>query len=306
MGKVMYIVSDLHGCGEVYDSIMEYIERKADKFDEVDFYINGDLVDYGPDSYRIFDDVRRRIFENGKIKIHYVGGEHELLMYRALLEFKSGNCGKYFHDWMNNGGEQTLNGLVDSEDIYEELGKIIEFLENLEVYHKFSFEFNGKPMLLVHGKAPHYVYDDCHLKIADNNREVEDAVSLCPEGRTFIGNAANCSQIGKKGYFTIVGHTPLFKGDKPYKYHSRGNHLNQIVAFSNGLSFGSSDKIKASYILDMRADLDRSRKESDSCAPRISNTEIDCVHIHRTNSCVDYSSEARSGGISIGGTRTVG
>lgn len=28
MGKVMYIVSDLHGCGEVYDSIIEYLEQK--------------------------------------------------------------------------------------------------------------------------------------------------------------------------------------------------------------------------------------------------------------------------------------
>ena len=303
MGKVMYIVSDLHGCGEVYDSIIEYLEQKKG----AEFYINGDLIDYGCDSYRILTDVKNHISQKSGIKIHYLGGEHELLMYRALLELESGYCGKHFDVWMNSGGEATLNGLIESGDIYEKYRELREFLGSLDVYHKFpTTQSNGDNLLLVHAKAPHYVYDDCHLKIADNNREVEDAVSLCPEGRTFIGNAANCSQIGKKGYFTIVGHTPLFKGDKPYKYHSRGNHLNQIVAFSNGLSFGSSDKIKGSYILDMRADLDRSRKESDSCAPRISNTEIDCVHIHRTNSYVDYPSEARSGGISIGGTRTVG
>ena len=302
------------------------------------------MIDYGCDSYRILTDVKNRILQKSGIKIHYLGGEHELLMYRALLELESGYCGKHFDVWMNSGGEATLNGLIESGDIYEKCRELREFLGSLDVYHKFpTTQSNGDNLLLVHAKAPRYVFDDCHLKISDNNREVEDAVSLCPENRTFVEDVISCSQIGKKGYFTIVGHTPLFKGDKPYKYHSRGNylnidggcayyasnffeydsvplvgisnttmfivtfnHLNQIVAFSNGLSFSFSDEIKASYILDMRADLDCSRKESDSCAPRISNTEIDCVHIHRTNSYVDYPSEARSGGISIGGTRTVG
>ena len=52
-----FIVSDLHGNGEVYDSIMAYLENIS-LSEEVELYINGDLIDRGLDSYRMLEDVK--------------------------------------------------------------------------------------------------------------------------------------------------------------------------------------------------------------------------------------------------------
>ena len=51
-----FIVSDLHGNGEVYDSIMAYLENIS-LIEDVELYINGDLIDRGLDSFRMFEDI---------------------------------------------------------------------------------------------------------------------------------------------------------------------------------------------------------------------------------------------------------
>jgi hypothetical protein len=51
-----YIVSDIHGNGDIYDTIMGYLENVS-LTDEVTLYINGDLFDRGLDSFRILLDV---------------------------------------------------------------------------------------------------------------------------------------------------------------------------------------------------------------------------------------------------------
>ena len=51
-----FIVSDLHGNGEVYDSIISYLENIS-LIDKVELYINGDLIDRGIDSMRMLEDV---------------------------------------------------------------------------------------------------------------------------------------------------------------------------------------------------------------------------------------------------------
>ena len=74
-----FIVSDLHGNGEVYDSIISYLENIS-LIDKVELYINGDLIDRGIDSMRMLEDVKERCEGKGNIKVHYLGGNHELLM----------------------------------------------------------------------------------------------------------------------------------------------------------------------------------------------------------------------------------
>ncbi len=78
-----FIVSDLHGNGEVYNSIIGYLENIS-LCEEVELYINGDLIDRGIDSFTMLMDVYKRINGNGNIKINYLGGNHELMMWQAL------------------------------------------------------------------------------------------------------------------------------------------------------------------------------------------------------------------------------
>ena len=51
-----YIISDIHGNGNLYYSVMSYIENIS-KIDDVVLYINGDLIDRGPNSSEILLDL---------------------------------------------------------------------------------------------------------------------------------------------------------------------------------------------------------------------------------------------------------
>ena len=65
-----FVVSDLHGNGEVYDSIMAYLENIS-LIDDIELYINGDLIDRGPDSYRMLEDVMDRINNKKGFPIYF-------------------------------------------------------------------------------------------------------------------------------------------------------------------------------------------------------------------------------------------
>jgi UDP-2,3-diacylglucosamine pyrophosphatase LpxH len=78
-----FIISDLHGNGEVYDSIMAYLDNISLK-EKVELFINGDLIDYGFQSFDMIMDVMDRMKGKGNVQIHYLGGNHELMMHQAL------------------------------------------------------------------------------------------------------------------------------------------------------------------------------------------------------------------------------
>ena len=58
-----FIVSDLHGNGTMYQSIMSFLENLS-KEDEISLYINGDLIDRGSSSADMLLDIRNRIISN--------------------------------------------------------------------------------------------------------------------------------------------------------------------------------------------------------------------------------------------------
>ena len=55
-----FIVSDLHGNSNIYNSIIRYLEN-INKEDELNLYINGDLIDRGKDSAYMLIDIKDRI-----------------------------------------------------------------------------------------------------------------------------------------------------------------------------------------------------------------------------------------------------
>ena len=223
-----FIVSDLHGNGEVYDSIMAYLENIS-LIDDVELYINGDLIDRGLDSFRMLEDVYKRVLGEGNIKVNYLGGNHELMMYQALLKKKPGKAISHWSDWLNNGG-YIIEGELDIREDGEELCETFkDFLGTLNIYHKFPEIINNNQLLLVHAQAPHEVYDNCHMKISDNNRAVEKAVWTREEIRDvflfFVGEVIGYNRIGKEGYLTIIGHTPV-NNEKGFKYNMKKNFIN--------------------------------------------------------------------------------
>lgn len=211
-----FIVSDIHGNGDIYDSIMGYLENVSLE-DEVELYINGDLIDRGPDSFRVLMDVIQRIQNPDRIKIHYLGGNHELMMYQALKRRKPGKTFSHWSDWMLNGG-WTIEGELDQREDYEELCDTFKsFLGDLKLYHVFDEEILNQPIILVHSQTPkHFI----PMKVSDNNYPVFKAVWTRKKDEFgFI------HRIGKKGYYTIIGHTPV-DNSCGFTYNSKEKYMN--------------------------------------------------------------------------------
>jgi len=214
-----FIVSDLHGNGEIYNSIMAYLENIS-LIDDVELFINGDLIDRGLDSFEMLEDTIERINGKGNIKINYLAGNHELMMYQAIKKRRPEKNVKRYCDWMRNGG-WIIEGILDSHPQGEELyDKYIGFLGNLKIYHKFQETINDNNILLVHAKAPKNIKDICDMKISDDNIDVELAVWVRENDEYFRTN-----KIGKDGYLTIIGHTPA-NSSVGFIYNREQNFLN--------------------------------------------------------------------------------
>ena len=208
-----FIVSDLHGNGDVYDSIMGYLENVS-LDEEVDFYINGDLIDRGLDGFRMIMDVKERVQNPGRIKVHYLGGNREWLMYDALKEREPGKGVNPWCNWMSNGGYIVAYSIEDREDGEELFEEFKHFIGDLKIYHVFDEKIQGKPMVLVHAQTPEAVRTGKEMRIADQTMEVEKAVwtrkHITYSG--YFGIAVPLEKperIGLDGYFSIVGHTPV-------------------------------------------------------------------------------------------------
>ena len=201
-----FIVSDLHGNGKIYDSIISYLDD-INKTEEVILYINGDLIDRGPDSARLLLDVKDRIENNKGFKIVYLGGRYNGIWRRDS-------------DWFYNGAEYTLYGLKEMLNKDKE-NDIINFISNLKLYHKFDEKLNGKQIVLVHAKCPKDVKDECDMFIKDNN--IDTSLTVWTRREDYWTMLTN--NLGNEDYFTIVGHTPV--GDhKGYEYYKNDNTLN--------------------------------------------------------------------------------
>ena len=87
-----FIISDLHGCGDIYNTIIGYLENiSIVEGEPVHLYINGDLIDRGLDSFDMLMDVKKRCEKNGNVVIHYLAGNHEQLMYDSCCHITAGN-----------------------------------------------------------------------------------------------------------------------------------------------------------------------------------------------------------------------
>ena len=211
-----FIISDLHGDGAIYDSIINYLENLYNEGEDITLYINGDLIDRGEDSARILLDVKNRIENNISFKIEYLAGNHELMMYQVATGVGISSLSTtpwYSH----NGGDVTVSGLCGNKLSKKEIDNLIDFISNLKIYHKFEEKIKDKNIVLVHAKCPEEVHDICDLRIKDDNNLVYDSVWFRRENyEDMIGN--------KENYFTIVGHEPLINLHG-YLYFSDQNYM---------------------------------------------------------------------------------
>ena len=211
-----FIISDLHGCGDIYNTIIGYLENiSIVEGEPVHLYINGDLIDRGLDSFDMLMDVKKRCEKNGNVVIHYLAGNHEQLMYDSCChKLKHGHF--IFDSWDLNNNFMTKAGL--SKLTKEELEEMTEFIGHLDIYKKFPEKVNGCNVLLSHAAAPSVVLDKCELRLSSRLEMAYDAMW------SRIGEKG-CRRLGKHDCLTIVGHT--MNGNKyGFSYDPVDNVLN--------------------------------------------------------------------------------
>lgn len=214
-----FIISDLHGNGNVYHSIMSYLDNIS-KEEDITLYINGDLIDRGVDSVSMLLDIKRRI-EEKKYPIIYLAGNHELMMYEVFEKRKKDLYVPPYNTWYLNGGWRTDNGLLEILKEKDKIMEVVDFVANLKIYHKFPETIDYQNIVLVHAACPIFVKDECDIKLKDNNDITNDVLWT----REHDPNMSFRCRIGHSEYFSIVGHTP---NDKKYgvEYHLAENYLN--------------------------------------------------------------------------------
>lgn len=226
-----FIVSDLHGNGPVYDSIINYLSNEKEYGnDDITLHVNGDLIDKGVDAGSMLVDIIERIKSKEGIKIDYLAGNHELLMYRGYIQTKT-YYDEYFlstdysnacMDWIYYNNGYITERYLKKHYNREEISKMCEFLGELTPYHVFEETIDGKKILLVHA---------CACKMMENNEPL-----LLKDDKTAL-DAACCARrkdfaaygfppiIGNDNFFTIVGHTAV-EDPKGYDYTKIDNVLN--------------------------------------------------------------------------------
>ena len=158
-----FVVSDLHGCSDIYVSLISYLDNLSIvEKEDVHLYINGDLIDRGPGSFKMLLDVIEGCSYSDNVTVHYIAGNHEQLMFNSCLNrLQNGNFG--FDSWDLNGSLATKNGL--SEMSKKDFLNLVRYISNLPVYEKFPEKVGRSNILLAHAAAPKVVEDKCHLKL---------------------------------------------------------------------------------------------------------------------------------------------
>ena len=148
-----YVMSDIHGCYEKYRDMLETIEFAADDT----LYVLGDVLDRGPDGFKILLDMSARPNVVGLL------GNHELLAASILPALLRAICQgegqpldrteqKLMQEWIQNGGKPSILQLLRLSG--EEMEIVCEYLPELSAYEEVTV--GGRRFVLVHAGLEHF------------------------------------------------------------------------------------------------------------------------------------------------------
>lgn len=232
---MIYAISDLHGCYEKYEQMLEKI-----KFAKEDtLYVLGDVIDRGPDGIKILQDMMRRL------NVIPILGNHELMAYAVLsrlnVEITEDNYAsqvdmqtlKVLNNWMFNGGQPTM-------DAFRRLSRsaredILDYLQEFSLYE--IVETGGRRFVLVHGDIGRFQKDK-----PLEDYEVDDFVwSRCNYNRVYFNDA-----------YLVSGHTPTSLIDPLYRgkiyMANRNIAIDCGVVFDDGLGCICLDTLEQFYV----------------------------------------------------------
>lgn len=125
-------MSDIHGLYDRYEAMLKKIDLKEDDR----LYVLGDVIDRGPDSFKILQDIMDR--EN--VEMFLGNHEHMMLTYLDGLDEES-----WF--FAANGGRETYQKLMDLDE--EQREAFVSFIRNRTTVVR-NLEIEGHRYILSH------------------------------------------------------------------------------------------------------------------------------------------------------------
>lgn len=150
MGRTL-VCADLHGRGDLWDKIKEFLEP------EDILYMLGDAGDRGDDSWRVLKEVVQHP------QIIYILGNHDMMLIDTILYHESE------HLWFQNGGRKTLKDFKRDP----QADRIIELLIKCP-YHQIYESKNGLKIYLNHSGC---VSNDPITEVWDRRHYLRDEKS---------------------------------------------------------------------------------------------------------------------------------
>lgn len=197
-----WVTSDLHGNYELWSKIKNFL-KEEDKL----FFL-GDAIDRGNRGFEIL----KEMLEDKRII--FLRGNHEQMMYDALIDNGHMAFTKDFTHWLKEGGDTTYNNINCLDWKYKEKLELILSIQNLPFQVKYRSKINGMTFILSHaGYTPNDIFF---------SSSVQKRQDLLLWGREHIVEQwPHIKEL--KTTIMIHGHTPIgylnvCKGNEPTWY----------------------------------------------------------------------------------------
>ena len=224
---MQYVMSDLHGCYEEYMQALKEINFTDDDI----LYVDGDVLDRGPEPIRILQDMMMRT------NVYPLLGNHEFMALQVLRKFGVEITDESiaalqeedleaFRNWMNDGGETTVRQFCACSEDEREM--ILEYLEEFSLIEET--EAGGREYVIVHAG----------LEPFDPDKDLQDYDLIA-----CIFWSPDPDQRYYEDRIVISGHTPTLAFPEPLK--GKVIEKNGHVLIDCGCVFGGS---LAVYCLD--------------------------------------------------------
>ena len=193
---MVYVMSDIHGDMERFQSVLNQIELQ-----ETDtLYVLGDIIDRHDFGIQILQQIMK--MKNVKCIL----GNHELMCLNAIIPHRE-ELPWVRNDpdwdlalWLHGGGENTIKAMQRISG--DEVEEITSYLKALPV--QYDIEVEGKKYKLVHSSPT-------DLFPADGSSEYFDAINFA------VWNRIEDYSLLPDDYTVVFGHTPtvLFQDQSP-------------------------------------------------------------------------------------------
>ncbi len=217
-----YIISDIHGCFEQYQRLLEKI-----KFSPEDkLYVLGDAIDRGPEPVKVLQDMMKRS------NVIFVLGNHDFIMYTLMKKLSEviteENYNKYltteflldYNLWFQDGGWITAKQFIKLD--YSEKMHILDYIAEASLYE--IIENNRKEYRLVHTGPGNFE--------PDKSLDEYDLYDFLDERTDYTRR-----YYQEENVFLVTGHTPTvcIKGwEKPEVYKKNGHIAIDCACVSGG------------------------------------------------------------------------